>query len=161
MRPLAALFAVLLLASPAVAAEPAGDFTLPDLSGTPTSLSDHLGKKVILINFWATWCAPCLKEMPELNKLQQELGENLQVISITTDDPKDAAKAKAIVRRMKYEGLVLHDAETRVVSTYNPNKDMPFTIIIGKDKQIHHKKKGFTAGDEEKLKHWIEELIKG
>ncbi len=160
MRALFVLFAVL-LATPAVAAEPSGDFTLPDLAGTPHNLSDYTGKKVILINFWATWCAPCLKEMPELNKIQQAMPDDVQIISITIDDPRDAAKAKAIVKRMKYQGLVLHDAETRVVSTYNPNKDMPYTLIIGKDGQIHHKKKGFTSGDQEKLKKWLEELAKG
>jgi thiol-disulfide isomerase/thioredoxin len=164
MRLLLACFA-LLLATPALAEDGAtlqgaGDFTLPDINDTPVTLSEQLGDKVVLINFWATWCGPCLKEMPKLDAIQKELGDGLQVISISTDDPKDKAKVKAIVKRMKYTPMVLLDTETRVVSEYNPNKDMPFTIIIGKDKLIHHKKKGFTEGDEEKLKHWVEELIK-
>ena len=57
--------------------------------------------------------------------------------------------------------MVLLDAETRVVNTYNPRKDMPWTMVIGKDKKIHHKKKGFTDGDEKKLKKWVEELLGG
>ena len=54
---------------------------------------------------------------------------------------------------------MLLDTETRVVSTYNPRKDMPWTMIIGTDGMIHHKKKGFTDGDEVKLKEWVEALL--
>lgn len=160
---LLALLLVSLLATPALAqegTEPATDFTLPSVDGGNVSLSDHLGSKVVLINFWATWCAPCIKEMGKLNELQAAMPEQLQVISISTDDPRDTAKVKAIVKRMQYKPVVLLDSETRVVSTFNPDKDMPFVMVIGKDKLIHHKKKGFTEGDEEKLKHWVEELAK-
>ena len=155
----------LLLLSPAALAEnasteKASDFTLGSLEGGNVSLSDYLGEKVILVNFWATWCAPCLKEMPKLNELQEELGpRGLQVISISVDEAKDEAKVKALVRRLKYTPVVLLDTETRVVSTYNPRKDMPWTMIIGTDGMIHHKKKGFTDGDEVKLKEWVEALL--
>jgi len=156
-----------LLLSPSVRAdekgaggEQAGDFTLRNLEGGNTSLSDFLGKNVILVNFWATWCAPCLKELPKLQQLQDELGERgLAVLSISVDEAKDEAKVKALVKRLRYKPTVLLDVDTRVVNTYNPRKDMPWTMIIGKDKQIHHKKKGFTDGDEKKLKEWIEELL--
>ena len=157
----------LLVAAPAVAEEPASlesasDFTLPSLSGGNISLSDYLGKKVILINFFATWCDPCMKEMPKLNAMQAELGDRgLQVISISVDDAKDHSKVKALIKRWKYAPVVLLDAETRVVNTYNPRKDMPWTMVIGKDKKIHHKKKGFTDGDEKKMRQWVEELLGG
>lgn len=156
---------LLLVAVPAVAEESAAlesasDFTLPSLAGGNVTLSDYLGKKVILINFFATWCDPCMKEMPKLNAMQQELGDRgLQVISISVDDAKDHSKVKALVKRWKYAPVVLLDAETRVVNMYNPRKDMPWTMVIGKDKKIHHKKKGFTDGDEKKMKHWVEELL--
>ncbi|MEE2827943.1 MAG: TlpA disulfide reductase family protein [Myxococcota bacterium] len=144
------------------ALEKASDFTLPSLDGSNVSLSDYLGKKVILVNFWATWCDPCLKEMPELNKMQEELGDSgLQVISISVDDAKDHSKVKALIKRWRYSPVVLLDAETRVVNTFNPRKDMPWTMVIGKDKMIHHKKKGFTSGDEKKLKEWVQALMGG
>jgi peroxiredoxin len=163
-----ALFALTFLSGPAPAMaeeaslESVSDFTLPSLAGGNVSLSDYLGKKVILINFFATWCDPCLKEMPKLSVMQQELGDRgLQVISISVDDAKDHSKVKALIKRWKYSPIVLLDAETRVVNTYNPRKDMPWTMVIGKDKKIHHKKKGFTDGDEKKLKRWVEELLGG
>lgn len=167
MRSLIALFAVLLLATPALAedeggaSEQATDFTLRSIEGGNVSLSDFLGEKVILVNFWATWCAPCMKELPKLNELQQKLGpQGLQIISITVDEAKDEAKVKSIVRRFSYEPVVLLDQETRVVDIYNKRKDMPYTLIIGRDGLIHHKKKGFTEGDEKHLEEWITELLK-
>jgi thiol-disulfide isomerase/thioredoxin len=158
--------ALIAVALPAAAAEPAAapeaiaDFTLPNLEGGNTSLSDHLGDKVILINFWATWCTPCMKEMPKLNEMQKEHADTLQIISISADEAKDLAKVKAIVKRFNYEPIVLLDAETKVVSQLNKRKDMPYTLVIGKDKMIHHRKKGFTDGDEEKLKEWVLALMK-
>lgn len=159
------LFVFLLTAGPASAGEAlesASDFTLPSLEGGDISLSDYLGKKVILINFFATWCDPCLKEMPKLKDMQEDLGEKgLQVISISVDDAKDHSKVKALTKRMRYTPVVLLDAETRVVNTYNPRKDMPYTLVIGKDKKVHHKKKGFTDGDEKKMRAWVETLLGG
>ena len=165
LMPLVTVLALLLIAAPASAeeggaTEKAADFTLSSLDGGNVSLSDYLGEKVILINFWATWCDPCMKEMPELNKLQSELGpRGLQVISITVDEAKDESKVRAIVKRFKYEPVVLLDSETRVVDMFNKRKDMPWTMIIGVDGMIHHKKKGFTDGDEKKLKEWVEALL--
>jgi peroxiredoxin len=101
-----------------------------------------------------------MKEMPKLNELQAEFGDRgLQIISISVDEAKDESKVKALVKRWRYTPVVLLDSETRVVNTYNPRKDMPWTMIIGKDKTIHHKKKGFTDGDEKKLREWVEALL--
>jgi thiol-disulfide isomerase/thioredoxin len=163
----APLLILSLLALPAAAAETISkpeaisDFTLPNLAGGNTSLSDYLGKKVILINFWATWCTPCMKEMPKLSEMQKDLADDLQIISISVDEAKDAAKVKAIVKRFRYEPVVLLDAETTVVSKLNKRKDMPYTLVIGKDKLIHHRKKGFTDGDEETLLEWVKALADG
>jgi len=101
-----------------------------------------------------------MKELPKLNELQQKLGpEGLQIISISVDEAKDQSKVKAVTKRFQYTPVVLLDQETRVVNTYNPRKDMPWTMIIGRDKMIHHKKKGFTEGDEKKLEEWVVALL--
>jgi peroxiredoxin len=140
--------------------ENAGDFTLPSLSGDNVSLSDHLGKKVILVSFFATWCAPCIKEMGKLDTMQKELADRgFQVISISVDEARDKSKVKALIKRMRYSPPVLLDSDSKVINTYNPRKDMPWTMIIGLDKQIHHKKKGFTDGDEKKIRKWVEALL--
>jgi len=148
------------MSSTAYAGENAGDFTLPSLSGENISLSDYLGKKVVLVSFFATWCAPCIKEMAKLNTMQEELGSRgLQVISISVDEARDKAKVKQLIKRMRYTPPVLLDSDSKVVNSYNPRKDMPWTMIIGIDKQIQHKKKGFTEGDEVKIREWVEALL--
>lgn len=147
--------------APAPAAlEKVSDFTLRGLDGQSHSLSPLLGKKVVVVSFWATWCTPCMKEMPHLDKLQKKLADKgLQVISISVDAAKDEAKVKSVVRGMNYGPLVLLDQEARVVNLFNPRKDMPWTMIVGKDGLIHHKKKGFTEGDEVELERLVGELI--
>ena len=141
------------------APEPISSFSLPNLAGGNYDLSEDLGEKVILINFWATWCTPCMKEMPKLNEMQKAHPDKLQIISISADEARDAAKVKAIVKRFQYDPIVLLDAETKIVSKLNKRKDMPYTLIIGKDKMIHHRKKGFTDGDEVTLEEWVKALF--
>jgi cytochrome c biogenesis protein CcmG/thiol:disulfide interchange protein DsbE len=167
MRALLVLLA-LLISAPATAEElpvvgTAQDFTLNDLnSGAQTSLKAILEgeAKVVLINFWATWCGPCLKEMPKLNEIQKKLGDKgLQIVSITIDDPRDAAKAKAITKRFKYEPVVLHDAERKVADLFDKSIKPPLTVIIDEDMNIRLKKVGFTDGDEKKLEAMVSSLL--
>jgi peroxiredoxin len=139
--------------------EPASDFTLRDLDGGNVALSDYLGKKVIVINFWATWCSPCLKEMPHLQAMQGELGDKIQVISISVDAAKDEAKVKALVKKLDYTPQVLLDPDTRVVRTYHPRGMPPFSMVIGKDRRVHYKKLGYTDGDEAALKAVVQRLV--
>lgn len=73
-----------------VLGRPRPDFTLRDASGTAVSAGDFDGK-VLLLNFWASWCAPCVEEMPLLADLQREFaGRGLQVVGIAVDDPQRA-----------------------------------------------------------------------
>jgi thiol-disulfide isomerase/thioredoxin len=73
-----------LFASPGLAAEPV-DFTLPDLDGKPVSLSDYRGKWVI-VNYWATWCPPCLEEIPDLVDLYEENRARLVVLGVNFEE---------------------------------------------------------------------------
>ena len=68
---------------------PATDFTLPSVGGDNISLSDFLGKEVVILSFWATWCGPCLKEMPKLVAMQEEFGDKLKILWISVDDARD------------------------------------------------------------------------
>lgn len=66
-------------------------FTLEDTQGNQISLSDHRGK-VVLINFWATWCPPCKQEMPDIQSIYEQHSDNLAILAIDNDEPEDMVR---------------------------------------------------------------------
>jgi peroxiredoxin len=110
--------------------QPRPDFTLRDASGAPVSVSDFDGK-ILLVNFWASWCKPCVEEMPLLSDLQRDHGADaLQVIGIALDDPQ-RAQAFAEDLELHYPLLFgLADA-ARVGRRYgNREGVLPYSVLI-------------------------------
>jgi len=139
---------------------PASDFTLPSIGGENVSLSDTLGEKVIVLSFWATWCAPCLKEMPKLVETQQRFGDKVKVFWISVDDAKDELKVSGIMRRFDLPGdQVLKDFERKVVSAYHKRGAPPFTVVIDKNKLKVLEKLGYTDGDEKKINEKVQDSL--
>ncbi|MCO4771352.1 MAG: TlpA family protein disulfide reductase [Deltaproteobacteria bacterium] len=131
---------------------PASDFTLPSMAGDNVSLSDVMGDQVVVLSFWATWCGPCLKEMPKLVEMQNEFGDQVKIFWISVDDAKDEAKIGAITKRFKLpDDQVLKDFERKVVSAYHKRGVPPFTVVIDKNKLKVLEKLGYTDGDEKKI----------
>lgn len=97
---------------------PAPDFTIPDVDGKMISLKDLRGKYVY-IDFWATWCGPCIKEIPSLKKIEEEyLGKNIHFVSISYDKPVDLEKWRAYVIENKLTGIQLI-ADQQMHDLYN------------------------------------------
>ena len=137
----------------------APDFALRDLSGRTVRLSDHRGK-VVLVNFWATWCVPCRVELPHLERLYQQYGpQGLVVLGVSIDGPESAAEVDPQARRYGLTFPVLMDQDTRVVALYNPKKTAPFTVIIGRDGAVARRREGYHAGDEHKVEADIKTLL--
>jgi peroxiredoxin len=127
----------------------APDFTLPDIAGRWVRLSDHLGKDVVLINFWATWCAPCASELPHLERLYQTYkGQGFVILGVAMDGPESVAEVAPQARRYGLTYPVLLDEETRVVGVLNPRRAAPYNVLIGRDGSIVSTKEGYSAGDE-------------
>jgi peroxiredoxin len=103
---------------------------LPDASGSTIPMSQYRGKPV-LVNFWATWCPPCVDEMPELNALQQEFGtRKLQIVGIGIDS---AANIAEFAKKQKIDyPLVVGGASGTDLSRQLGNKSggLPFTVLI-------------------------------
>lgn len=139
-------------APPAAGAGSVSDFTLDDVDGKAHSLSDYLGKNVILISFWATWCEPCKKEMDQLQTLYEaHKDKGLMILSISMDEPETQGDARPFVKQRGFTFPVLLDTETLVTNQLNPRRAAPFSLIIGRDQKIAWEHEGYVPGDEEKL----------
>ena len=113
---------------------------LRDLQGRAVRLSDYRGK-VVLLNFWATWCPPCRAEMPDLIRLQREYGQQgLQVIGVTYP-PERRARVRGFTRRLKVNyPVALGTRQTK--ASFTADETLPLTVIIDRDGTI----RGFIAG---------------
>lgn len=114
-------------------------FTLPDLSGTPRHISEFDGQ-VLVLNFWATWCAPCREEIPMLIEAQAELGDRgLQIIGIAVDR-REAAAAFAKRYGINYPVLADLHKTARVQDMYtqpgDPAAVLPYTVIVDRRGRI-------------------------
>lgn len=108
------------------------EFTLPDLSGKPRNIKEWQGK-VLVINFWATWCPPCLKEMPAFEAIHAEYEKKgLQFIGIALDDA-DPVKEFIASKKITYPILLGEDQGTKLAHGLgNIVNTVPFTVIINK-----------------------------
>jgi thiol-disulfide isomerase/thioredoxin len=118
---------------------PAPDFTLLQLSGQPLRLSAYRGK-VVLLDFWATWCVPCREETPHLVDLQQKYGDRgLQIIGVSMDDSPDPVRGFYREFHINYP-VVMGNARTGEM--YGGVLGLPIAFFIGRDGKIEAKKIG-------------------
>jgi cytochrome c biogenesis protein CcmG/thiol:disulfide interchange protein DsbE len=119
----------------------APDFTLKDLEGNEVSLSDYLGK-VVIIDFWATWCGPCRKGIPEFVEMQTEYGkDNLVIlgISVDRDDPKVVSEFAAAYE-VNYPILYF---TPEVTMAYGGITAIPTTFIVDRDGYVRDYFRGY------------------
>ncbi len=139
--------------------QPAPDFELDSLDGDAVSLSDFAGD-VVVVNFWATWCQPCLQEMPFFSQFQDTYGDDgLTILAITTDGPETLAEVRTTVRRGRWSMTVLLDQEGDVASILNPRGTNPYTLFIDRNGNIAQTHEGYAAGDEVEYEEIIQALL--
>jgi thiol-disulfide isomerase/thioredoxin len=111
------------------------DFTVKDLNGKDVSLSSFKGK-VILLNFWATWCGPCKAEIPSLIELQAQYGKDgLVVVGYSVDDEAPKARAFAQEYKMNYP-IVLGLGREDVQDAFGPMWGIPASFIISREGKV-------------------------
>jgi thiol-disulfide isomerase/thioredoxin len=119
----------------------APDFTLPQLDGQKLTLSSYRGK-VVLLDFWATWCVPCREEIPRFVELQKEYGDRgLQIIGVSMDDSADPVGPFYQQFHMNYP-VVMGDA--KIGEMYGGVLGLPIAFLIDRDGRIYAKHIGAT-----------------
>lgn len=126
---------------------PASDFELADLSGKSVKLSDYKGKTVV-INFWATWCPPCKKEMPDFDLLDKELKKTnnavLLAVNMTDGKRETPSKVKLFIRENNYGMSVLLDTEGKAAKLYDI-KWLPTTVVVDREGKLYWQMFGETT----------------
>jgi peroxiredoxin len=145
-------------ASPALApAAAAPDFTLNVMGGQNLHLKDQRGR-VVMVNFWATWCGPCRQEMPQLNRLFEKYrASGFVLLGVNVDD--DSSKAKEVASKLGVTFPVLLDTDKTVSKLYDLST-MPSTVIIDRDGKVRYMHRGYLAGYEDNYEKQIRELLK-
>lgn len=117
-------------------------FSLPDINGK-LQVANQWSGKVVVINFWATWCSPCLKEIPEFIELQNDYKQQgVQFVGIAIDDVEPVKEYLASVNS-NYPQLIAGDAGIALARQLgNVANAVPFTIIINQDGKIVHQQAG-------------------
>jgi len=149
--------ATLASASPdALIGHAAPDFALRTFSGQNLRLSESLGD-VVIVNFWATWCAPCRQEMPLLDDIQAKYRRaGLVLLSINLDD--DQSRAEEFARTLKISYPVLVDSKKEIAKAFQVG-NMPATVLVDRSGVVRYVSDGYKPGYEKRYTEKLRELL--
>ncbi|HSE00736.1 MAG TPA: TlpA disulfide reductase family protein [Burkholderiales bacterium] len=152
-----------LAAAPVSAAElkpwtggPAPVLELRGLDGAGHRLADYRGR-VVLVNFWATWCEPCRDEMPSMQRLKEKLaGKPFAVLAVNLDEPE--SRIRQFLSRMKVDFTVLLDPGKKAARAWDA-RILPASFVIGVDGKIHYSLVGELDWDHERVVDRLSKLF--
>ena len=153
-----AFLAICLLVSSVVhAATPAPGFTLKSMTGENIKLGEQAGN-VVMINFWASWCGPCRKEMPLLNDLHNKY-EALGFTVLGVNVEEDSTKAVDFISGTPVDFPILFDSANEVSKLYQVDA-MPVTVLIDREGKVRYVHQGYKPGYEDKYLDQIRSLLR-
>ena len=136
------------------------DIELKDIDQNWVSLEELKGEKLTVIDFWATWCKPCVTAIPKINSIYNEYsGQGIGFIGVNVDGPRNLSKVKPFATSMKIQYPLVLDPDQNLVNRFNVTV-FPTLIVLnekGKEIFIHE---GFNPGDEILIKDELQKLLK-
>lgn len=152
---------------PVITGAEAPDFTVSALEGGTVSLSDFAGEKVVLVNVWATWCGPCVVEMPSMQRLYDSLeGEDFEILAVSVDARlgefdlagRAGGDLRAFADELDLTFPILHDSDGAIQQLYQTT-GVPESFVVGKDGVIYKKVAGDTQWDSEQNEALVRRLL--
>jgi thiol-disulfide isomerase/thioredoxin len=140
--------------------KPAPDFSTVDLDGKPISLEDYKGK-VLLLDFWASWCGPCLMAMPSLQKLSEQYKDKpVAIVGVNGDTPDLKSRVKSILEDKNITYRQFTDSTNQVFMDYRV-KPIPCLVMIDQKGVLREIRTGYGPGEEKILASQIDQLLAG
>lgn len=138
-------------ATPGEAARLAPRFAVRSVEGKAVTLDTLLQQGPVLLDFWATWCKPCVTSLPAVQRLWQQHGAaGLTVVAVSIDGPRNFAKVRPFARSLGLTFPIVLDEDGSLARRFDVTV-VPTSILIGRDGRIAHVQVGYTAGQEEAL----------
>lgn len=138
--------------------EKAADLTLPILGGGEFDLSEHVGKNIVVLDFWATWCGPCVKALPEVMKATDPL-KNKGVVLVAVNQGEDAKPINKFLKRKKWKGLMVVLDNKNLSSDAFMVSGIPQTVIIDKKGIVRHVHVGYSPNIGKRLRKELEAIL--
>ncbi len=163
VRPALMIIVLWLLSWPALAleeGEPAPDFTLPTLGGDgeTITLSDLRGQ-VVYVDFWASWCLPCVRSLPEISMLYDDYhDQGFEVVAITIDNPIEDANAFLEELDTPLDYRLAADTDADVMDAYGV-RGMPTSFLVDRDGTIRMVHEGYRDGDLQRIENALQPLL--
>jgi len=142
---------------PAASPQPAPEISFTNVDGKPVALADFRGK-FVLINLWATWCQPCLQEMPSLAALQARLGPTLTVLAVS-EDRGGADVVQPFVARLGLDKLKIYLDPKSAATHAFPARGLPSSFLIDGDGQVLGKVEGQANWDSDAIRAALAKLL--
>lgn len=142
-----------------ISAQQVSDFQLKDLQNNVQNFYDLKGEKLTVIDFWATWCKPCLNAIPELNKINADYkDQGVRFIGIACDGPRTIAKVAPLANSIQIQYTVLLDINSEIKNRLNVIA-FPTLLIINEKGKVVWQHEGYLPGDEIKIREKINSIL--
>lgn len=150
---------VILLSNGFVAFSQIPDVNVQDIDQNWVSLNDLKGKELTVLDFWATWCKPCVTSIPKLNKLYIQFSEKgVEFIGVNVDAPRSIAKVKPFANSLDIQYPIVLDPDQDLVNQFNVNV-FPTLMVYNKKGEEVFVHEGFNPGDEQLIQKELTELL--
>jgi thiol-disulfide isomerase/thioredoxin len=156
------LFTGILMATLAITAhaQQLPEFSIQDIENNIQTFDDLKGDQLTLFDFWATWCKPCRKAIPELNTIYDAYkNKGVQIVGVNCDGPRSQAKVAPAVRSLQIQYPVLLDINADLMNELNL-VNLPTLIAVDPGGKVVYVHEGFALGDEVEIKAAIDDLIR-
>ena len=135
-------------------------FRAKDLDGKPVNLADSVGRDVIFVSFWATYCEPCKAEMPFLQRFHDSYAKDgLAIVSVALDGPDTSAEVAPYIRKQGYTFRVVLDESGDIAQSLNPSSTAPFAIMVDRSGKVVRRITGFQPSEAEHLEAELKSLL--
>lgn len=135
------------------------DISIKDVNGKATSISEMVSSELIVLDFWATWCKPCVKSIPKLVELSEKYeSDKVIFIGVNEDSPRNTNKVKPFVSSLGISYPVILDPEQEIMSELLVNS-YPTLMVLNSKAEVLYIHEGYTSGDEYIIEEEINKLL--